>query len=110
MNTAKHALSATCYLHSKCSMIKRLKQLPSHDPDAKMLKWLTMGDQFTKRADGQAHMRAYLGLQFCFYYVYEYDLNQYIFYGHTFQYVYIANINHINMYSIKFSRDNGHES
>ena len=64
---SKHALSATCYLHSKCSQIKRISQLPENNPDAVLLHWLWMGKQrTTRRAEGQAHMRMWLAFLLCY--------------------------------------------
>lgn len=59
----KHALSATCYLHSKCSMIKRISQLPAENPEEALLHWLWMGKtRTTKKVEGPAHAKMFLGL------------------------------------------------
>lgn len=57
VNTKKHALSCQCYLHTKCSMIKRLQQLPSEDPDGTMLQWLLRGKEVSGRSNSFLHMR-----------------------------------------------------
>lgn len=54
--TNKHALSAGCYLHSKCSMLRKIAHFKDIDPQSIMLRWLHLGKQFKKRQDSHQHM------------------------------------------------------
>lgn len=54
VNTPQHALSVACYLHSKCSRVRKVSDLPDSSTPL-IIQYLEAGLRFPNRADAARH-------------------------------------------------------
>ena len=57
--TAQHAISVACYLHSKCSRLRLVRDLPSSSTPL-MIDYLVAGRRFPNRSDTHKHTEMFL--------------------------------------------------
>lgn len=57
----QHSMKVQCYLHSKCSVWKRVQDLPE-SPGQLMQDWLLVGLSMPNRNDANIHLAEWLSL------------------------------------------------